>query len=139
MYIGKNLYIKKQMKIFIIIYLCMLSFSLSVQEYDCEETKAPNPSGAKDCNARKVDSNKLCCYIKGKMRKGYYIQEVDGCYEVDKKEIENNSKVYGTGFFVKLNDNKYGLLTNNHIINNIKIGNTIHFYYLSEYKKIEII
>ena len=55
---------------------------------------------------------------------------------VDK--IENNSKAYGTGFFVELNNNKYGLLTNNHIINNIKIGNTIHFYYLSEYKKIEI-
>ena len=53
-------------------------------------------------------------------------------------KIENNSKVYGTGFFVKLNDNKYGLLTNNHIINKIEIGNTIHFYYLSEYKKIEI-
>ena len=52
--------------------------------------------------------------------------------------IENNSKVYGTGFFIKLNDNKYGLLTNNHIINNIDIGNTIHFYYLTEYKKIEI-
>ena len=53
-------------------------------------------------------------------------------------KIENNSKVYGTGFFVKLEDNKYGLLTNNHIIDKIKIGNTIHFYYLSEYKKIEI-
>ena len=52
--------------------------------------------------------------------------------------IENNSKVYGTGFFVKLNDNKYGLLTNNHVINKIDIGNTIHFYYLSEYKKIKI-
>ena len=52
--------------------------------------------------------------------------------------IENNSKVYGTGFFVKLEDNKYGLLTNNHIINNIQIGNTIYFYYLSQYKKIEI-
>ena len=106
MYIGKNLYIKKQMKIFIIIYLCMLSFSLSVQEYDCEETKAPNPSGAKDCNARKVDSNKLCCYIKGKMRKNYFIQEVDGCYEVEKKEIENDGikqyletyKSYGSKF-----------------------------------------
>jgi len=53
-------------------------------------------------------------------------------------KIENNSKLYGTGFFVKLNDNKCGLLTNNHIINNIEIGNTIHFYYLSEYKKIKI-
>jgi len=52
--------------------------------------------------------------------------------------IENNSKVYGTGFFVKLNDNKYGLLTNNHIINKIDIGNTIHFNYLTEYKEIEI-
>jgi len=52
--------------------------------------------------------------------------------------FENNSKSYGTGFFVKLNNNKYGLLTNNHIINNIEIGNTIHFYYLSKYKKIEI-
>jgi hypothetical protein len=53
-------------------------------------------------------------------------------------KIENNSKVYGTGFFVKLEDNKYGLLTNNHIINKIEIGNTIHFYYLSKHKKIEI-
>ena len=52
--------------------------------------------------------------------------------------IENNSKVYGTGFFVKLNNNIFGLLTNNHIINNIQIGNTIYFYYLSQYKKIEI-
>ena len=46
----------------------------------------------------------------------------------DKKE--NNSNLNGTGFFVKLEDNKYGLLTNNLIINNIEIGNTIHFYYL---------
>ena len=46
--------------------------------------------------------------------------------------------MYVTEFFVKLNDNKYGLLTNNHIINNIGIGNTINFYYLSKYKKIEI-
>ena len=53
-------------------------------------------------------------------------------------KIENNNKVYGTGFFIKLNNNKYGLLTNNHIINNIEIGNIIHYYYLSEYKKIEI-
>jgi len=45
-------------------------------------------------------------------------------------KIENNSKVYGTGFFVKLEDNKHGLLTNHHIISNIKIGKTIHFYYL---------
>ena len=52
--------------------------------------------------------------------------------------IENNSKINGTGFFVKLEDNKYGLLTNNHIINNIENGKTIHFYYLSENKKIEI-
>jgi len=94
------------MKTFLIICLCMISFSLSVEEIDCEETKAPNPSGAKDCNARKVDSNKLCCYIKGKMRKGYFIQEVDGCYEVEKKEIENDRikqyletyKSYGSKF-----------------------------------------
>ena len=52
--------------------------------------------------------------------------------------IENNSKINGTGLFVKLENNKYGLLTNNHIINNIEIGKTIHFYYLSENKKIEI-
>ena len=52
--------------------------------------------------------------------------------------IENNSKAYGTGFFVKLKENKYGLLTNNHIINNIQIGNTIHLNYLSKYKKIKI-
>ena len=52
--------------------------------------------------------------------------------------IENNSKINGTGLFVKLENNKYGLLTNNHIINKIEIGNTIHYYYLSEYKKIEI-
>ena len=25
-------------------------------------------------------------------------------------KIENNSKLYGTGFFVKLNDNKCGLI-----------------------------
>ena len=30
------------MKVFLIICLSMLSFSLSVQEYDCDETKAPN-------------------------------------------------------------------------------------------------
>ena len=53
-------------------------------------------------------------------------------------KIEDNSKVYGIWFFVKFSDNKYGLLTNNHIINNIEIGNTIYFYYLSKYKKIEI-
>ena len=52
--------------------------------------------------------------------------------------IENNLKVYGTGFFVKLDDNQCGLFTNNHIINNIQVGDTIHFNYLSKYKKLEI-
>ena len=94
------------MKIFLIICLCLLSFSLSIQDIDCEETKAPNPSGAKDCNSRKTDSNKVCCYIKGKMRKSYIIQEVDGCMEVKKEEIENGKitqfldtyKSYGSKF-----------------------------------------
>ena len=44
-------------------------------------------------------------------------------------KIENNSKVYGTGFFVELNDNKYGLLTNNHVINKIEIGNIVWAIY----------
>ena len=66
-----------------------------------------------------------------------FLKEKAMCKIISDK-IENNSKVYGTGFFIKLNDNKYGLLTNNHIINKIEIGNTIHFYYLSEYKEIEI-
>ena len=55
--------------------------------------------------------------------------------------IENNSKNYGTGFFVKLNGNHCGLLTNNHIINNIQVGDTIHLEYSIEkdkHKKIEI-
>ena len=95
------------MKVFLIICLSMLSFSLSVQEYDCDETKAPNPSGAKDCNSRKTsNSDEVCCYIKGKMRKNYIIQEVDGCFEVKKKEIENGKitqfldtyKSYGSKF-----------------------------------------
>ena len=75
-------------------------------------------------------------------------------YPISKHEINNlllkekamciisyknqNNFVYGSGFFVILNNNKYGLLTNNHIINNIEIGNTIQFYYLSNYRKIEI-
>jgi len=66
-----------------------------------------------------------------------FLKEKAMCKIISDK-IENNSKVYGTGFFVKLNDNKYGLLTNNHIINKIEIGNTIHFNYLTEYKEIEI-
>ena len=63
-----------------------------------------------------------------------FLKEKAMCKIVSDK-IENNSKAYATGFFVKLNDNKYGLLTNNHVINYIEIGNIIHFYYLSEYKK----
>jgi len=66
-----------------------------------------------------------------------FLKEKAICKIITNK-IENNIKEYGTGFFVKLDDNKYGLLTNNHIINNIEIGNTIYFYYLSKYKKILI-
>jgi len=66
-----------------------------------------------------------------------FLKEKSICKIISDK-IENNSKVYGTGFFVKLNDNQCGLFTNNHIINNIEIGSTIHFYYLSKYMKIEI-
>ena len=69
--------------------------------------------------------------------KELFLKEKAMCKIISDK-IEKNSKIYGTGFFVKLNDNKYGLLTNNHIISNIGIGNNIHFYYLTEYKKIEI-
>jgi len=101
------IYIKKQMKVFFVICLCMISFSLSVEEIDCEETKAPNPSGAKDCNARKTsNTDRVCCYIKGKMRNKYVIQEVDGCMEVKKEKIENDQitqfletyKSYGSKF-----------------------------------------
>ena len=51
--------------------------------------------------------------------------------------IENNKKIQGTGSFIKL-DNMLGLLTNNHILSNTKIDDTIHLNYLSQYKKIEI-
>ena len=95
------------MKIFLVICLSMLSFSLSVEDISCEETKAPNPSGAKDCNSRKVSNeDRYCCYIKGKMRDKYVIQEVDGCIEVKKEKIDNGQitqylgtyKSYGSKF-----------------------------------------
>ena len=69
--------------------------------------------------------------------KELFLKEKAICKIISNK-IENKIRVFGTGFFVKLEDNKYGLLTNNHIINNIQIGNTIQLYYLSKYKKIEI-
>ena len=94
------------MKAFLIICLSMISFSMSAKEINCEDDETSNPSGAKDCNSRKVDSNKFCCYIKGKMRKKYIIQEVDGCMEVEKKKIDNGQikqyldtyKSYGSKF-----------------------------------------
>ena len=95
------------MKLFLAICLCMLSFSLSIQDINCEDDKVPNPSGAKDCNSRKTNNDdRICCYIKGKMRDKYVIQEVDGCIEVKREKIENGQitqyletyKSYGSKF-----------------------------------------
>ena len=95
------------MKLLLAICLCILSLSLSIEDIDCEEDKAPNPSGAKDCNSRKTSNDeKICCYIKGKMRDKYVIQEVDGCIEVKKDKIYNGQitqyletyKSYGSKF-----------------------------------------
>ena len=78
------------MKLFFVICLSVLALSLSAEEIECEQTKAPNPTKAEDCKNRKTDNGKLCCYIKGKMRDKYYLHEVNGCYEIDEKEVLND-------------------------------------------------
>ena len=94
------------MKVFLVICLCMISFSLSAEEISCEQSDAPNPSGAKDCNSRKVNSDRYCCYIKGKMRNYFIIYDVDGCISMKKSDIDNGKiteyldkqKSYGSKF-----------------------------------------
>jgi len=44
----------------------------------------------------------------------------------------------GTGFFIKINDNKKGLLTNYHVLNNIQLNTNIHIEYLSKKRKLKI-
>ena len=52
--------------------------------------------------------------------------------------IDNNCIRYGSGFFIKLNQDRIGLLTNNHVINDIDIDNTININYLSKDIKLNL-
>ena len=63
--------------------------------------------------------------------------------KISYEHFENNKLIKGksSGFFCEMNNCsfKYGLFTNNHILNksNIEIGNIINFEYCNEDKKIE--
>ena len=86
-----------------IICLSLIVYCLSV---DCEEDETTNPTGASDCMNREHDNDKYCCYIKGVMRDKYELRNVDGCYEIEKKKVDNNAitdylakyKSYGSKF-----------------------------------------
>ena len=49
-----------------------------------------------------------------------------------------NGNKHGTGFFIKFDDNLKGLLTNNHVIDNVKNNTKICLNYLSNLKTIKI-
>ena len=64
--------------------------------------------------------------------------EIDNLFEMEKsmcKIISENNKgeeIKGSGFFCEIDDFpiKYALFTNNHILNNIKVGDIINIEYL---------
>ena len=70
-------------------------------------------------------------------------EEVDELFKMENAmcKITQNNKI-GTGFFYKFNnfEIKYGLFTNNHILNenDIQLGKYVHFRYLSQPKRIKI-
>ena len=87
----------------IILIISFICYSISV---NCEEDKTKNPSNAKDCNAREVNDDEYCCYIKGTKREKYVINEVKGCFKMKKKNVDNGAisdyleqqKEYGNDF-----------------------------------------
>ena len=71
--------------------LCMFGLIICATTTKCEEDDIANPSGVEDCKNRAVDEDKYCCFIKVKMRKKYIINEVRGCYEIEKRKVDNGA------------------------------------------------
>lgn len=76
------------MKVNYIVFLGLLAIAFSIK---CKEDEVASPKGIDDCKIREHGNDKYCCYIKGKMRKGFYIYNVDGCIEMDKIDIDNDA------------------------------------------------
>ena len=73
----------------IILIISFICYSISATR--CEDKDAKDPSNAKECNERSVDTDEYCCYIKGELKMGYLIQKVRGCIRTKKKEIDNGA------------------------------------------------
>ena len=95
----------------IILIISFICYSISATTVDCEEDETKNPTSAKDCNERNVNSDEYCCYIKGSKRKKYIIQEVKGCIKMNKKNVDNGAitqflekeKEYGNDYSLDCN------------------------------------
>ena len=84
------------MKFYSILVLTLLVCIYTAEEgqqsdLNCDSSKTPFASSGKDCNMRKVNSDRYCCYIKGRVHSTYYIYELNGCTEINKKNIDNHA------------------------------------------------
>ena len=84
------------MKFYSILLLTILVCIYAIEEAQqsdlkCESGKSPFASSAKDCNKRKVDSDKYCCYIKGKEHDSAFVYKINGCIEILKEKVDNNA------------------------------------------------
>ena len=84
------------MKFYSILLLTLLVCTYAIEEAQqsdlkCEASKSPFASSAKDCNKRIVDSDKYCCYVKGNVHDGYYIEELNGCVKIQKTKVDNDA------------------------------------------------
>ena len=82
------------MKLLPILFLALLSVLYAAEEQSelfCNSTFPPFASRGKHCRQRKVDSEKYCCYVKGKVRDNPYVNYLDGCMSLYKREVDNDA------------------------------------------------
>ena len=84
------------MKFYSILLLTLLVCIYAVEErqqsdLECESHLTPYASSAKDCNKRKVGSNRYCCYIKGIEHENAIVYKINGCKEISKRKVDNNN------------------------------------------------
>ena len=73
----------------IILIISFICYSISATA--CEAYDAKDPSNAKECHERSVDTDHYCCYIKGELKSGYLIEKVRGCIRMKKKDIDDGA------------------------------------------------
>ena len=60
------------------------------KELYCNSDLFPFATSGKDCQQRKVEADRYCCYIKGQVRESPYIKELNGCIRLYKREVDND-------------------------------------------------